>query len=128
MRNTITLLSLSAAAMMFGAACDEDDEGDPCQQAAAVVQSAADEFCSDKTDACCLCACWSQTAGYYDVDTHLAENACQCIEPPPDNEAPVDAACEGEYLEEAQACLDNEDACVQPQLESMQVVCDGSAI
>lgn len=128
MKHRFMLGALTSVALMFAGACDEDDKGDPCQQAAAVEQDAADGFCSDKTAQCCFCACWNQTAGYHDIDTYLADQSCECIEPPPNDDAPVDQTCEGQALEDAQACLDDEEACVQPTLELMQVACDGSAI
>jgi hypothetical protein len=128
MRNAINYLALLAAATAVVGACDEEDQGDPCQRAAAVEQAAADEFCAVRTDACCLCACWSQTAGYHDVDTYLFAGTCECIDPPPADETPAEEACEGQTLEDAQACLDDEEACVQPTLQSMQVACDASAI
>jgi len=114
------------AALVSGACGDGGEKGDPCERATALEEDAASEFCADKTEYCCLCACWQQTAGHHDVDALLESGACECTTPPPDENATDDPACEGAALEAAEACLDDEEACVQPLLQSMDVICEGS--
>lgn len=116
-------------ALLTAPACGDDDDGpgNECEQAAQIEQEAADAFCADKTEQCCYCACWSSTSGTFDIDAWLG-GSCECVEVDTDTGAPADTACEGAALEEAQACLADEEACPQALVALMEVACNGSAL
>jgi hypothetical protein len=126
MRRALTALVLGLAAGALAAACDADDggEGDPCQQAAAVRRDAIDAYCAGHVGGCCFCACWVDT-GYYDIEAYLADNACLCVDPPSDD---TPTACEGDLLEDAEACLDDVEACEELAAAEKELACQATPL
>jgi hypothetical protein len=123
---------LTAVAALLGSlhvcACDAEGggEGNPCERAEAAKQQAADDYCVQMAALCCYCSCWEGT-GYYDVEAYLDDLSCDCLAPPAD-ETSEEVPCEGDLLEDAEACLDDLDACTALHVAEKQIACEATPI
>lgn len=120
-------LVLALAWALAAASCtaEHDAKGDACQQVERARREAVDAYCAIEAQQCCFCACWGST-GYYDMETYLYDQSCECVAPPADETQGED--CEGEVLEEAEDCLDEIDACVEEFLAGKQLACEATPL
>lgn len=119
----IAVVSMAAV----GACGDDDDDGQEsnlCAEAAAVETNAISEYCADKTDVCCYCNCWESSMGLYDQDAYLADQACDCSDPPSGDTA----ECVDPKLAYAENCLADEAQCAEWAVQAAEGLCDATPI
>jgi len=124
----VLLVCSLLASVPLLAACGDDDDGggggDPCADAAAVETNAIADYCADKTDVCCYCNCWETSYGLYDSAAYLADQTCNCSDPPSGDTA----ECDGVNLDYANNCLENEAQCAEWAVQTAEGICDVTPI
>lgn len=92
-----------------------------CDRQADLAQAAQAQACQGKAATCWYCDCLLQ--GRQVAKTVVGTGVeTACVE-----KAPATAqACEGKILDNAQACLNDEDACKAPLIEAASQACDAT--
>ncbi|MBN2496848.1 MAG: hypothetical protein JXR96_19815 [Deltaproteobacteria bacterium] len=85
---------------------------DLCARAAELRSDKADDVCSDQSDTCCTCQCWLDDRQVQDP----GEPGCVCT-------SPAAQACEGDLLDEAHACLADQDVCEAEEQQRIEDAC-----
>ncbi len=109
---SVVLVVMAAFGLALGA-CGGDGKN-ACEKAADVMEKGMVEFCQPVVDNCLFCECLVQGQVVND-----AGDGCEA----PDDGGGEAAACEGEALTAAEACLADQDACKQSMADTAEMVC-----
>jgi hypothetical protein len=118
------LAALLAAACLAGS-CEESDDGGgagktDCEKADEIIAAAGQDYCGPRKDECCYCRCFLEDKV---IDTSVTDGcACKILEGDGTGDTDDDT-CEGFRLNEAQACLEDEDACEEDYLKTIVAGC-----
>ncbi|HEY3448980.1 MAG TPA: hypothetical protein VGK67_21645 [Myxococcales bacterium] len=101
----LPLVGILSAFLLAGAGCGPTTS--PCEQVLEKQKAVVDAYCGGKDDTCWYCKCRNQGEQVKaTLDGDLVVFSCLPATAGPE------AACEGTTLEQAQACLANEQSCI----------------
>ncbi len=95
--------------------CGDDESGNACAQANAILYEATYDACERQAN-CCYCACFENNPG-------SVANCTDCAGYPFAGWLADSPPCEGVEAQQAEGCLANEDACFSQQRGVVSMQC-----